>query len=158
MCTLTDLKRGRWRTPMKTLVLLCIVFALALPGCGKSEDGDDGSSAEQAGTGAEKEKASGGVETPDGFPDDVYVYENASVAFSGKEGGDSYLTLRTPDAPDRVVTAYEQKAKEQGWKMTAEVNMESGGQRTFVKGDRQFSITVGAAGGRTNISIVAGSK
>ncbi|MFO7899166.1 MAG: hypothetical protein R6V58_08910, partial [Planctomycetota bacterium] len=88
---------------MKKLALLCLVFALALPGCGKSGDGEEKKGKEVEETRAEQEKPEidvgvfGSASVPDGFPDDVYVYEGATVVQSGKQGDNYALTLKTSD-------------------------------------------------------------
>ncbi|MFW6159468.1 MAG: hypothetical protein ACOC8E_08935 [Planctomycetota bacterium] len=143
---------------MKRLIVMCAVFALALPGCGKSGDGEQKSGGKEAAAEEEKPEIDVGVlgsaSVPDGFPDDVYVYEGATVVQSGKQGRSFMLTLKTSDDAAGVLKTYEQEAKASGWEEKLQHQMGSTAQRHFAKGERKLGVVINASGDETVINLV----
>ena len=103
-------------------------------------------------------QAGGSGEVPADWPNDVTVYENATVQFSGSSNpttGEAGLALMltTSDTVSQVSSFYTQSLKAAGWTITATMQQ---GEMTIIgatKGDRAFSLSAVQADGQTTITI-----
>ena len=157
--------------------LSCLILMLA--GCGrKAEEKAVEKSIEQA-TGANADvdltdngmKISGkteegdfsltsgeGIEVPDDFPSDVFVYKPSSVnAVVNLPQGRS-LTLTTGDDSKTVLEAYKREMTAKGWSEKMSMNMGNQAMFSFEKEGRVAQITVGREDDETQIVMVVGKN
>ena len=160
--------------------LLCLTAALALVlnfACGKSKEeaaeeavensiemnlGDDAevdiSDEGMAITSTDEDgtyswQAGDQAKIPDGFPEDVHIYEAASVAMSADSPDSFTLALSTDDALPKVVGAYEEKMSAAGWTKQTSTSMNDAQMLVYTKGDRAANIGIFNEKGVTQISL-----
>lgn len=83
-------------------------------------------------TGAKVDVGSGTI--PENFPKDFPIYPGSKVT-SSLSGDGFWLTLSTPDAPDKVAAYYETALKANGWS-TESSTAQTGGTNLVVKKDK----------------------
>ncbi|HSX48681.1 MAG TPA: hypothetical protein VLE44_00285, partial [Candidatus Saccharimonadales bacterium] len=94
---------------------------------------------------------------PDNFPKDFPIYTNAKVSSSytapnGEKG--IWLTLTTTDSPDKVVSFYNEKLKENGWSQTSSTDPSDGTIFTLSKDKLAGSLLVQKAKDQNETSII----
>ncbi len=148
--------------------LLALALALAA-GCGDdSEDKNNGRvDVEEEGrkitiTGKEGKAtftAGGGAEIPDGFPDDVYIYDGAKVNTSATVKGSYQVQLSSSDAVDKVLSVYKQKMEAAGWSEEAAMDMGEHKMLHYKKDGREINVQIiPEDSGATNIIISVPKK
>ena len=99
-----------------------------------------------------------GMEVPEDFPSDVFVYKPSSVnAVMNLPQGRS-LTLVTSDNSKKVQEAYKRGMAAKGWSEKASMNMGSQAMFSFEKGDRIAQINIGQEDDETQIVVVVGKN
>ncbi len=149
---------------MKHLFLaMCLAVAVAISGCGenglmeqveerakeaveRADNGDEGDAEGEYGI-------FGSASLPDGFPDDVHIYEGAAITHSSRDGGRMVVALRTGDEATNVLEAYEEKAKADGWELEAEHQMGGVANRSYLKGDRRLVVNINAQEDGTVVNL-----
>ena len=149
---------------MKHLLLaMCVAVAVAISGCGENglmEQVEERAkeAVERAGDGDESDAEVdygifGSASLPDGFPDDVHIYEGAAITHSSRDGGRMVVALRTGDEATKVLEVYEEKAKADGWELEAEHQMGSIANRIYDKEGRQLVVNVNAVQDGTVVNL-----
>lgn len=85
------------------------------------------------------------LKLPDDFPKDVPVYPGAKITSaiidsSGEKPAS--LTLKSTDAPDKVISWYEKTLKDAGWAEQASFNANEIQSRTYDKDKSHIALTV----------------
>lgn len=100
---------------------------------------------------------------PEGFPEDIPVYENAKITSSVNSAGTFSLTLNAEgEKTDEIADFYKDELKENGWKSVMSTNSGAEGQEftglQYEKGNRQVTISVTGGGDGTVIAIQTSEK
>lgn len=98
-------------------------------------------------------------ELPDGFPEDVPVYEGDIVSSLMTEGNYT-VAIESKDDAATIWDWYGTELESAGWTRTSEFKVDDGGMISAEKGDMAIQITVGAGtdGDPTTITIFTGAK
>lgn len=93
---------------------------------------------------------------PDNFPQDIPVYKPSQVGASQVMGGGKniMLNLTTPDKVETVAKFYENKLKENGWKIGRRMNLGSATIMSSTKGTKELGVTINRDEETTNISLI----
>jgi len=97
---------------------------------------------------------SGGASIPDGFPEDVPVYDGAKILMSGNQQGAFLLILQTPDSKETVRERYQSSLKDLGWTEKTSMTMGMGVMMQFEKEGRSLILNLNDEDGPTRINIV----
>ena len=151
------------------LPVLVLLISLVLVGCGKGgEEQITGKGAVQdtgirvkVHTEDEHGKKTtvegyGKVVVPPEFPKDIMVYPNAEVreAIMAESGDGCFLRLEVREPREKILNAYKEKMKAEGWKETAASTTGAISQREYAKSNRTVSLAVtDMGGGRTEIQM-----
>ncbi len=161
----------------KLLVLAAVVALVPLFGCGTSEEKAVEETVEQVVEGSVENDA--GVEIseegmaitstdedgtytwqggdkagiPEGFPDDVFVYEGVEVLMSSDTPGSFVLGLSTDAPREDVIASYEKEMSAAGWTEATSTNMDGDKILVYTKGDRVVNVGIFLEEGVTNISL-----
>ncbi len=98
----------------------------------------------------------GKVAIPPEFPKDIMIYPNAEVreAIMAESGDGCFVRLEAREPRDRILDAYKEKMKAEGWKETAASTTGAISQREYAKSNRTVSLAVtDMGGGRTEIQM-----
>lgn len=155
---------------LRVILVLCIaVLALSVTGCQTIADKAAEEVIEQS-TGVEVDKsgedvtikgedgteitASTGGELPEGFPEDVPVYEGEIVNTIKADKGYSVIVATTDDV-QTITDWYKAELEKEGWEIKTEMTVEGGGVFTAEKGTSQLQVTIGAdtSGDKTSVSL-----
>jgi hypothetical protein len=92
---------------------------------------------------------------PDDFPSDVHIYEPAVVEMSMDSPDGYVLSLKTDDAPAKVVGVYQEKLSAAGW--TKQTTMDMGEMQMLIysKGERMAKLDVFSEDDVTRINLTA---
>ena len=100
-----------------------------------------------------------GVKVPDNFPNDVFVYDGATVLSSVMVPQGCNLVLETAAEATTVAEAYKNKMFAAGWKSQMEMNQGEQIMNVFQKEQRNTSIVISRNGQKTQIALTTtGSK
>ena len=101
----------------------------------------------------------GTVDLPDGFPEDVHVYENGELLVAVRHDANNFsLTLHTSDAPKTVIDTYARKVAADGWQEEQAMNMPSHMIRAYKKGNRHLGLTVVRSNDTTALSLTVATE
>jgi hypothetical protein len=98
----------------------------------------------------------GKVAIPPEFPKDIMIYPGAEVreAIMAESGDGCFVRLEAREPCDRILGAYKEKMKADGWKETAASTTGAISQREYAKNNRTVSLAVtDMGGGRTEIQM-----
>ncbi len=155
-------------------ILLAVPFILT--GCGKSpEEKAIEKFVEQKSGGKVKYDASqgkvtvkdgdatitsgGNVKVPDTFPKDVPVYPNAQVLNSVTAADIVHVTLISKDDIEKIVAAYKENMKQQGWKETTALTIGTTVTMAYDKDKRHATVAISQAEkGKTGIQLQVSQK
>ncbi len=102
-------------------------------------------------------KAGDKAEIPDSFPQDVYIFEGATVVMVS-ESPDSFVVALTTDAAvSAVADSYLEEMTSAGWSKLMETDMDDGRMLVFGMGDRSVNVGVFPEDGMTGISLSVGN-
>ncbi len=113
-------------------------------------------SGEQEGVGEISGQFGEDAEVPEAFPKDLPLYPDAKVMGSMLAGGGGMITLQSGDDPDEVVDFYREKLVDEGWTISAEMDL--GEQRVLAveKEGRNGAVQVSREGSDTTILVTIG--
>jgi hypothetical protein len=165
------------RTMALIAVVALLTFAVMASGCAQIAEQAAKSAVESA-TGVKVDEsnnsvsikgAGGGLtastdgKLPEGFPEDMPVYENGTIATgisSKSDKGTGFLVgIDTADTAGDVFDWYDAQLKDEGWTVKTSMKTDDGGLLGGEKGTTSFTIAVGpGSGGKTSISISLSPK
>lgn len=162
---------------MRKMVPLVLVLALlalgAVGGCAKiaenaiedatgvSVDEDGGSVTIEGDDGSTITYDDEGAELPDGYPDDVPVYDgtiDSSWQTSDDKGVTYAVAIKTTDPVSDVVAWYEEQLADKGWEIKSTFKDESSGMVSAESDDMTFYLAAGAESEGTAITQTVGPK
>ena len=113
-------------------------------------------SGEQEGVGAISGQFGENAEVAEGFPEDLPLYPGAKLLGSMLAGEGGMITLQSGDEPAEIADFYRENLVEQGWTLSAEMDL--GGQQVLAveKEGRNGAVQVSREGSDTNILITVG--
>lgn len=152
-----------------------LVLALALTGCGKKtvqekmaekilEQSADGQAdvdiadkkvkvETQEGT----MEAGQGVSLPSDFPSDVYVIDGQlNAAYQDVQHHGFTISLKTSKSTSEVQSVYEQKLKDQAWKITGIMSLGTGASLSAEKDNRVVSVIISSDGNDGQTGVILG--
>jgi len=151
------------------LLVLVLLVSVALVGCAKGPEEQASGKGALKDTGikvkvhVEDEQGKkttiegyGKVAIPPEFPKDIMVYPGAEVreAIMAESGDGCFLRLEARDPREKILGAYKEKMKAEGWKETAASTSGAISQREYVKGNRTVGLAVtDIGGGRMEIQM-----
>ncbi len=166
---------------MRNVLCFATVLALVLNiGCGKAEDATveqaveravENSTGGEAGVDVSEEgmeisstdedgtytwKGGDKAEIPEGFPDDVYVYEGAEILMASEAPGSFMLALSTDAALSTVVETYQKEMSSAGWTQVMSNQMDGGQMLVYAIDDRSANVTIFDEDGVRKISLSVG--
>ncbi len=98
----------------------------------------------------------GKVAIPPEFPKDIMVYPGAEVreAIMAESGDGCFLRLETREPREKILNAYKDKMKAEGWKETSASTTGAISQRNYAKDNRTVGLAVtDIGGGRMEIQM-----
>jgi len=164
---------------MKKLSIVLFILTLAVLGCTKGTEEKAAEKAIETATGkkVEADLSDGSVklksedgtfemtsgdsaELPEGFPKDVYVYENASIQMAMDMPHGMSVGLHTSDGVRKVSDAYKKAMEKEGWKKFSATD--AGDSYHLVYGkeqeDRMAQITIAREDDKTVIALSISRK
>ena len=82
----------------------------------------------------------GGGELPEGFPEDVHIYKDATIVMSATHLTTFSLVLRTKDSFDKVANTYRKEMTSQGWEENAVDNTTGTSMLQYIKDKRSVTV------------------
>jgi hypothetical protein len=122
------------------------------------EIGDESFSIQVKGKGGDSSLNIGaGAKIPDGFPDDVPIYENMTILMAQSQTQKETFVVHanSTDSMLTVAGSYQQQAEKNGWEEESDITQ--GGKvkvLTYKKGDRSLQITLVAEDEGTQVNLV----
>lgn len=162
-----------------TLLPVALVLVLGLSGCGKSisqmagekvaekaiekqtggnVDIDNGSFKMETDQG--KYEAGENVKLPDDFPKDVYVMDGIiKTAISNQADGGFMISIETDKSVDDVASLYQEKLKDESWKITGTMNFNDSITIAAEKDDKSVSVMASKGDeGKNMVVVIVGKK
>lgn len=161
------------------LALVAVVALVAMSGCGAIVERAVKGGVESA-TGVKVDESNNSVSVqakdgslnmsndgklPEGFPEDMPVYENGKITtgmMSESDNGKAFtVSISTDDAADTVFDWYVTQLKDKGWTVTTTMKTDKGGILGGEKGDQVFTVGIGAGSSdedKTAITISVSPK
>jgi len=161
-------------------LLILPVMALILGGCGKSLSQIAGEKATEAlienqtGGAAKVDINSGNVKVntaegsfesganvklPADFPKDVYVIDgNIIAAISNQENKGFSISIESDKSPEEVSVIYQDKLKNDGWKITGTMSFEGSSSVIAEKDTRTVSVIIAKNDNKTTVTVSIGTK
>ena len=96
-----------------------------------------------------------GASLPNGFPDDILIYEDAEIVGSFETAEELGVQLSAPDSPEEVMRVYKKSLSAAGWQATGSMVMSELATTTFEKGPRIVSITAMSVDGESSLITLA---
>ena len=162
------------KTWLLVLVLVVALLALgAMGGCAtiaeKAIEDATGVSVDEDGSSVTIEGDDGstitydeeGTELPDGYADDVPVYDgviDSSWQTSDDNGTTYAVAIKTEDTTEDVVAWYEEQLADEGWTIKSTFKDASSGMVSAEKDDMTFYLAAGAESEGTAITQTVGPK
>jgi len=151
---------------VRTIGVVCIlVIALVVGGCGKSSDGE-GSKGESVSVdpfskkvtikgadGKGKGEFGEGVKLPAGFPKDVPLHKSGQVVAAFHQGDSFHVSVKTKDSAQKVIDAYSEKMKAEGWSQEQAMDLGAAKMVHFTKEGRKVTVTATTTDDGAMVSI-----
>ena len=130
---------------------LCLIFGvLALPGCPEGQVADKPQGQELVVPEVESEP----VTLPADFPQDVPIYDGATLAASAVEGNGYFVELVTSDAPWQVMRYYQTRLRDFGWEVSKSDALDiRSGEASALKESRLFMLVCRGTPGETRVML-----
>ena len=93
------------------------------------------------------------AELPEGFPEDVYVYEGSVVEMASSAPTSYTIALATKDPFAKVVESYKEKMASAGWSLRTSTQMPGTEMLSYLLGDRAVSVSIFDEDGQTKIGL-----
>ncbi|MFC1452065.1 hypothetical protein ACFLSJ_01820 [Verrucomicrobiota bacterium] len=168
----------------RMMVAWVVVAAVAATGCGKKKQERDDAAASRIASKAisvasgkdVKVKVDGdtvtytdaeggvtmhagkGAKLPQGFPDDLPVYEKAEILHAASMGEDEFsVSLQSKDAVAAVAGFYKESMESEGWEPETVMDMQNRAMLAYRKGNRAANVMIAAdQDGGSVISLTTG--
>jgi hypothetical protein len=164
---------------MKYAVMMALVAAVAMTGCGKKTsetlaekiierqmakegvkgkvDLSDGKVTMETKEGTSTFSSGGNAKVPDTFPKDVQVYAGAKVMASMSVPKGQHLILESGDSIEKIITFYKGQMTGGGWKEEMSMNQGESSMLVYKKEQRTVSIVVASSGKTSQIQLTVAS-
>ena len=96
-----------------------------------------------------------GASLPNGFPDDILIYEDAEIVGSFETAKELGVQLSALDSPEEVMRAYKKSLLADGWQATGSMAVNGLATTTFEKGPRVVSVTAMSVDGESSVITLA---
>ncbi len=99
-----------------------------------------------------------GATVPKDFPNDVYIYEGATIKAALTVPGGCNLQMETGDSADKVLAAIKGKMTANGWSEVMNMNQGDHSVVQYKKGQRSTMVNVDVSGKNTLITLTTQEK
>ena len=96
-----------------------------------------------------------GAALPNGFPDDIPIYQEAVITGSFETAEELGVQLSAPNSPGEVMRVYKKSLSAAGWQATGSMVMSELATTTFEKGPRIVSVTAMSVDGESSVITLA---
>ena len=94
-----------------------------------------------------------GIKIPEGFPDDVFIYQPSKNIMAMEIPQGYSVALTTRDDSSKVRSAYSQEMKARGWSEETAMNMENQSVLVYKKDERVANISIVSSGKEIQINV-----